>query len=222
MACYSGLNGWADDGLQRSQGWPKAPHSLSGALKRVAPDLAVVGITVVFDHHKQRLITISRSPRESDGSDVSDGGKEGRKDVATKPAERRRATSSDGRATSPHVQNVAAVATVAKKRPSTNDGDEPASAEAETDEDVALAEYLQEQFEAPAEGIRELAIPAADGKPANCWKCSARPRRLRPIARDGNGTDYVCSNCGASPEQPRPPTPDERRQRKPKGGGRPQ
>jgi hypothetical protein len=59
---------------QRSRnGWPRAPHILSGALKRIAPSLRKCGLDVTFDHTKtSRLITLTYTapPDRPTGTDA--------------------------------------------------------------------------------------------------------------------------------------------------------
>ena len=44
-----GLNMLAEDRVKGGQEWPKTPHSLSGKLRRLAPDLEAKGIQVTFN-----------------------------------------------------------------------------------------------------------------------------------------------------------------------------
>jgi hypothetical protein len=56
----------------RAKGWPKQPHFLSGALKRVAPALRKTGIDVTWNREgrdRERVITIER--RSVDGPDLA-------------------------------------------------------------------------------------------------------------------------------------------------------
>jgi len=53
------LNGLADDRVQRLKSWPKAGNTLSGILRRLAPNLRADGIDVEFPrNHKTKTLTI--------------------------------------------------------------------------------------------------------------------------------------------------------------------
>jgi hypothetical protein len=56
------LTGQADETLRRGRAWPKTPRGLSGALRRVAPNLREVGLHVTFDRepggNRRRTVTI--------------------------------------------------------------------------------------------------------------------------------------------------------------------
>jgi hypothetical protein len=75
------LDRQAEEKVRKRRGWPKSPRALSGALRRIAPNLRVIGITVDFDRDESaskrvRIITISRSPDNlgetpSESSDAS-------------------------------------------------------------------------------------------------------------------------------------------------------
>src|SRR5262249_34103599 len=58
------LNGVLPETEQRAKGWPKLPHVLSNALRRIAPPLRKVGIEVVFEPraNRRRKITITTRP----------------------------------------------------------------------------------------------------------------------------------------------------------------
>ncbi len=62
-----------DERTCKLKAWPKTPSGLSGALKRLAPNLRAAGVQVEFcrepDHQRRRIITISRS--EQTGSVAS-------------------------------------------------------------------------------------------------------------------------------------------------------
>ena len=65
----SELERLADEKTVRLRTWPKTPRGLSGAVKRLAPNLRQAGIDVDFsrepDRHRRRLITLSRQSEES-------------------------------------------------------------------------------------------------------------------------------------------------------------
>src|SRR5262249_47969695 len=58
------LNGVLPETEPRAKGWPKLPHVLSNALRRIAPPLRKVGIEVVFEPraNRRRKITITTRP----------------------------------------------------------------------------------------------------------------------------------------------------------------
>jgi hypothetical protein len=64
------LEGAADENIKRLKSWPKAPQSLSGQLKRLAPNLRHVGVEVEFGHEgrgrvKRRVIALRKLPEKS-------------------------------------------------------------------------------------------------------------------------------------------------------------
>jgi RepB DNA-primase from phage plasmid len=63
----------ADEDAKRSRGWPKTAKALSGALRRIAPNLRGVGLSVEFGRRTERgvLITLEQRPGNATGrSDV--------------------------------------------------------------------------------------------------------------------------------------------------------
>src|SRR5262249_27838236 len=60
---------------QRRRDWPKSSRALSGALRRLAPNLRVAGIEVAFDkesgRNSRRIITIGGVRQTSDASDAT-------------------------------------------------------------------------------------------------------------------------------------------------------
>jgi hypothetical protein len=60
----------------KSRQWPKSPRALSGRLRRLAPNLKAVGITLTFalggPRGKSRIISLC-----ADGADGADGTKQG-------------------------------------------------------------------------------------------------------------------------------------------------
>jgi hypothetical protein len=60
------LNSLAEYRLTRERGWPKTPRALSGAIRRLAPNLRTIGISVVFLDREaaRRPITLSRLREE--------------------------------------------------------------------------------------------------------------------------------------------------------------
>ena len=57
------LNNLVSDRLRQTKAWPKAPNALSGALRRLAPNLRQVGIHVEFFHSGDRTITLRKEPK---------------------------------------------------------------------------------------------------------------------------------------------------------------
>ena len=59
------LDSRAGDGTKRLKSWPKTPRALSGAIRRLAPNLRRAGIDVMFERtsgtHSQRIITFLRT-----------------------------------------------------------------------------------------------------------------------------------------------------------------
>lgn len=72
-ALFATLDAFVDPKIKRSPGWPKAPNSLAGKLKRLAPNLEAVGIEIDFprstDAGRTKLITLSRSSCDQGPSD---------------------------------------------------------------------------------------------------------------------------------------------------------
>ena len=74
----------ASDGDKRLKTWPKNPRSLSGILKRLAPNLRAAGVEVEFgrapDRQRRRFVTVFRTEGDSCGCcvhTVRDTGKDG-------------------------------------------------------------------------------------------------------------------------------------------------
>jgi hypothetical protein len=63
------LNSLADDTSRSERGWPRTPRALSGALRRLAPDLRTIGIRVIFLNREatRRPIALSRLSEEPSG-----------------------------------------------------------------------------------------------------------------------------------------------------------
>lgn len=63
------LNAKADESTRKSKGWPSSGRTLSNALRRLAPNLRAVGISVEFDRSgdksRRRLITVSENVGKS-------------------------------------------------------------------------------------------------------------------------------------------------------------
>jgi hypothetical protein len=60
--------------VSRDRGWPKKPHTLSGHLTRLAPNLRRLGISIAKDRQaggKQRTVTINYRPENRDDTEVS-------------------------------------------------------------------------------------------------------------------------------------------------------
>jgi hypothetical protein len=59
----------ATDGDKRLKTWPHNPRSLSGTLKRLAPNLRVVGVEIEFGRdsgrQRKRLVTVTRTDPDS-------------------------------------------------------------------------------------------------------------------------------------------------------------
>jgi hypothetical protein len=76
-----------DENVQRSQAWPKSPRGLSGAVRRLAPSLRLLGVEVSGDRTatERRVLLCKRGngpsqpsrsslrPSPSDGTDANDG-----------------------------------------------------------------------------------------------------------------------------------------------------
>jgi hypothetical protein len=60
------LNGVISEAEQRAKGWPKLPHVLSNALRRIAPPLRKIGIDVVFEARSMRSRKITITKRQPD------------------------------------------------------------------------------------------------------------------------------------------------------------
>ena len=60
MELLAALNEATDEATRRQRGWPTQPHTLSGILRRIAPNLRAVGVVVEFPRrsHVGRSITI--------------------------------------------------------------------------------------------------------------------------------------------------------------------
>ena len=54
----------AGDDARASKSWPKSPRSLSTALRRIGPQLRMVGMIVEFDRSRERFITITGTPED--------------------------------------------------------------------------------------------------------------------------------------------------------------
>lgn len=84
------LSSGASDRETKARDWPKRPHSLSGRLRRLAPNLRAVGIQVEFFHSTdsshRRLVKIVQAARQrerecigaSEPSEASDGSAQGK------------------------------------------------------------------------------------------------------------------------------------------------
>jgi hypothetical protein len=84
------LNGIVSDSIKRSKGWPTKPRSLSGELRRIAPNLRADGIEVTFCKHTEkgtpvRLELVRKSP--SGPSAQSDAHETNRLQSDGRPAE---------------------------------------------------------------------------------------------------------------------------------------
>jgi DNA polymerase I-like protein with 3'-5' exonuclease and polymerase domains len=71
---HDALNATATDAEKKIKGWPAKPHNLSGALRRLAPNLLRAGLRVCFDkvgHDRRRVVILERagggSPSAADG-----------------------------------------------------------------------------------------------------------------------------------------------------------
>ena len=54
-----------DDPVRKERWWPKTPRGLSGALRRLAPNLREVGVNVTFcREHSRRVVTIQTVPAD--------------------------------------------------------------------------------------------------------------------------------------------------------------
>jgi hypothetical protein len=102
------LDSRADDKTRRLDGWPKAARSLSGAVKRLAPNLRVAGVGVdsIRQGRKSRKIIKLRCQQEQDGNFASVA------TAATAPSESRESDAIDAVANavanSPAVANAVA------------------------------------------------------------------------------------------------------------------
>jgi hypothetical protein len=63
----SDLTAVVDEKVTRQSDWPKNARSLSGTLRRLAPNLRAVGTDVAFGRGNRRLITINRRDTSSSG-----------------------------------------------------------------------------------------------------------------------------------------------------------
>ena len=66
------------DKAAASKSWPKSARWLSTCLRRTAPQLRTIGITIDFDRAHDRLVTINVTPKPADSSvDSVDSGAKG-------------------------------------------------------------------------------------------------------------------------------------------------
>ncbi len=69
------LRGFAPREIKRSAQWPKSARTLSIVLRRLAPQLRMIGIIVEFDRQRSgRLIRLSLDPNEGGGTMMKDEG----------------------------------------------------------------------------------------------------------------------------------------------------
>lgn len=70
------LNGLAPEATRRSKGWPSRPDRLSGALRRIIPNLRAVGVMVEFDDRRElgprRRQIIITTPKKREGEQRSE------------------------------------------------------------------------------------------------------------------------------------------------------
>jgi len=69
------LNSKVDEDTRRQKAWPKAPNRLSGALKRLAPNLRATGVVVGWLNRgpKRRLVRLEKARREHQDNEHLDG-----------------------------------------------------------------------------------------------------------------------------------------------------
>lgn len=66
------LEAVADDPITRIRSWPKSPRALSGALRRLAPNLREIGVLIEFERiGSHRTITVKRETRSEPYSSVA-------------------------------------------------------------------------------------------------------------------------------------------------------
>jgi len=66
------LNALADERTQKLMSWPKTPRTLSGVLRRLAPNLRVAGVNVRFEREeKKRTITLEKMGHSSSGASAA-------------------------------------------------------------------------------------------------------------------------------------------------------
>lgn len=109
------LNGKADDATRRQKSWPGSPKSLSGALRRLAPNFRNAGIDIVFGKTSgsgsKKTITIRKVTPSSDACDATDATATSDTQAASQSASQDGSAETQGVA--PNGQSDAGVAGVA-------------------------------------------------------------------------------------------------------------
>jgi hypothetical protein len=163
------LNDRADDATEKQKGWPGKPHLLSGVLRRAAPNLRRVGVSVVFDRSRTtRTITLERAGQTASPASP-----------ASSSPDRNNGSSFSSDTCG---DDADAGGETGQASPERHPGGAPASPEAASPPGVTLADTAMTLGDAPMRSERHQSKPFQD----------------KELRGDGDAGDGTFSNCAIS------------------------